>query len=474
MTDTASRVPSPDALLAHLTRRVASSLDLRETLQAVVQAVVDQLGFGCAVVNLAGPGDVCEVAAVAGPPEACAALLGTRAPMETIRRILDSCEPWGELRFLDHRKDQGLTRSVPSWVPPIPAVEDTGAWHPDDVLLAPLHAPDGTLIGVLSVDMPLDGRRPDLPRRHLLEQFAAHAALAIEHSRVHTLMCASEQLFRAMFDRSPIAIALLTEDGCIARVNEACARLLGQDAAALVGRPASQLTSAVPARRGSDAHQHDQYEVRFTRPDGSEVYGRVNRTPLAAGPGPRLVLTQIEDITLLRTVQARFAHEATHDQLTGLANRALVVSRLTAALADADAGGGQAAVLYCDVDHLKEINDTLGHAAGDQLLVEVGRSLASSARDGDTVGRFGGDEFVLVAYSVPGRGAAGRLAGRVIRSVRRPVELGGEPVLPSLSVGVALSARHRSADSVLAAADQALYAAKAAGRGQWRLAPDAP
>jgi diguanylate cyclase (GGDEF)-like protein len=458
-------------LLAQLARRITASLDLRETLQVVAQAVVDQLGFGAAVVNLVQAGDMCEVAAAAGPDEVGQTLLGTRAPMENFRRLLAGCEAWGELRFLDHRKDQGLSGSLAGWTPPVPPSEDPDDWHPDDILLAPLYAPGHLLIGVLSVDMPAGGRRPGLPRRRLLEQFAAHAALAIEHSRVHTLVADSEQLFRTMFDCSPIAIALMTEDHRITRVNAACERLLGRGATELVGRAAGAL---IPAFPHPGANADGQYEVQFARPDGSEVCGRVNSTSLAAGvrAGPRLLLVQIEDITLLRTTQAQFAHAASHDQLTGLANRALVLDQLAEVLADADKHGRRAAVLFCDVDHFKEINDTLGHAAGDQLLAGIARSLASTARHRDVVGRFGGDEFVLVAYPMPTEAKVVSLADRVMRTVRRPVDLCGEPVVPSLSIGVALSAPGDTADSVLAAADQALYRAKAAGRGQWQLAAD--
>ncbi|MFY9931281.1 MAG: diguanylate cyclase [Streptosporangiaceae bacterium] len=460
-----------------LARRIASSLDLRETLQIVADAVVDHLGFGCVAVNLLLPGDICEAAAIAGPAEAREALLGSQAPMEAVREMLAACEPWGELRFLDHRKADGIGQDIPEWIPPIPPSDDPDAWHPDDSLFAPLHAPDGTLIGVLSVDMPVGGRRPDAQRRQLLEQFAAHAALAIEHSRVHTQMAHSEQLFRATFDRSPIAIALLTEDNRITRVNAAYERLLGRDAAELVDSPAVELIRPDPAprRRSMDAEDGpgDQYEVHFTRPDGQEIWGRVNSTLLAPATddSPRLLLTQIEDITQLRTIQARFAHAASHDQLTGLANRALVLDQLAAVLARSRPADGRTAVLFCDVDHFKQINDTLGHAAGDQLLVEIGRSLTLTARAQDLVGRIGGDEFVLVAHPVPSRSEASSLAERVLRTVRHPVELNGEPVLPSLSIGVALSGPGDSADSVLAAADRALYTAKAAGRGRWQLAP---
>ena len=280
-------------LLAGLARRIASSLDLQETLQMVVQSVVDQLGFSAAVVNMARPGDVCEVVAVAGSDDATEALMGTRAPMEAWYELLAACEAWGELRFLDHSSDQSSVGPIPSWTPPNAPVDEPGAWHPDDSLFAPLYAPDGTLIGVLSVDEPPGGMLPDAASCRLLEQFAVHAALAIEHARVHTFVADSERLFRAMFDRSPIAIALLTEDQHITRVNVAFEKLLGRASAELVGTVAAELTrpDPVPARRAADgaASSWSQYEIHFTRPDGSEVWGRVSSTLLTVEGGHRTV-----------------------------------------------------------------------------------------------------------------------------------------------------------------------------------------
>jgi diguanylate cyclase (GGDEF)-like protein/PAS domain S-box-containing protein len=460
--------------LADLASRIVSSLDLNETLQEVVQAVVDRLGFGAAVINLVVPGDMCEVVAVAGPPEVAAALLGTRASTETWRALLAACESWGELRFLDHRSDQRTATSLNGWVSPADPLDAPDAWHPDDILLAPLHAASGALIGVLSVDLPEGGRRPGRSRCQLLEQFAAYAALAIGNSRVHTLVADSEQLFRAMFDRSPIAIALLAADRTVARVNAAYERLVGRPAADLVGQPADELGRPGPGRRGTDtdAGRGDQYEVHFTRPDGTEVWGRTSCTPLAGGTGEGhdLLLAQIEDITLLRLAQARFAHDATHDKLTGLANRTLVMEQLAAALAVPDQGAGRVAVLFCDVDHFKEVNDSLGHAAGDRLLAGIARALLLTVRKQDTVGRIGGDEFVVIARKIKNREEAAGLADRVIRDANHAVDLDGCHVSASLSIGVALSMPGDDADTLLAAADQALYRAKAGGRGRWEVA----
>jgi diguanylate cyclase (GGDEF)-like protein len=183
-----------------------------------------------------------------------------------------------------------------------------------------------------------------------------------------------------------------------------------------------------------------------------------------------VLLTQIEDITILRTIQARFAYAATHDRLTGLANRALVLDRLAAALTEAKPGRDRVAVFYCDLDHFKAVNDTHGHAAGDQLLAEVARRLELTAREQDTVGRLGGDEFVVVAYPVPSAAEAADIAARLMRAVRQPLELAGAQVSPAASIGAALSAPGTVADQLLADADRAMYAAKAAGGDRWRLA----
>jgi diguanylate cyclase (GGDEF)-like protein/PAS domain S-box-containing protein len=463
-------------LLAGLARRIASSLDLQETLQMVVQSVVDQLSFGAALVNMARPGEVCEVVAVAGSDDATEALMGTLAPMEAWYELLGACEHWGELRFLSHDSDQSPVGPIPSWTPPVAPVDEPGAWHPDDSLFAPLYAPDGTLIGVLSVDEPPGGMLPDAASCRLLEQFAVHAALAIEHARVHTFVADSERLFRAMFDRSPIAIALLTEDQHITRVNVAFEKLLGRPSGELIGNVAAELAppDPAPARRAADgaASSWGQYEIHFARPDGSEVWGRVSSTLLTveAGTEPRVVLTQIEDITVLRTMQARFAYAATHDRLTGLANRALVLDQLAAALTESQRGPGRVAAFYCDLDHFKEINDTLGHAAGDQLLAEIARRLELTAREQDTVGRLGGDEFVVIAYPVPSEAEAAVIAARLMEAVHQPLELDGEKLYPTASIGAALSAPGTAADQLIADADRAMYAAKTAGGDRWRLA----
>ena len=170
-------------------------------------------------------------------------------------------------------------------------------------------------------------------------------------------------------------------------------------------------------------------------------------------------------------MQARFAYAATHDRLTGLANRALVLDRLAAALTESERGRDRVAAFYCDLDHFKEINDTLGHAAGDQLLAEIARRLELTAREQDTVGRLGGDEFVVIAYPVPSAAEAAGIAARLMLAVQQPLELAGAAGVPDrVDRRRAVHARHRSPTSCWRRRTTPCTRPRRPGGGRWRLA----
>ncbi len=174
-------------------------------------------------------------------------------------------------------------------------------------------------------------------------------------------------------------------------------------------------------------------------------------------------------------LREKLAHEASHDALTGLANRAAALGALERAVARARRSGEAIAVLFADLDGFKAVNDTRGHGAGDEVLVEIGRRLQRSVRDGDLVARLGGDEFVVIAEPVQDDCEAVSLAERLIEVVGSPIPVGEEEASVGLSVGVALNTHPGlDADGLLNAADAALYTAKARGRGCVVLAGDAP
>jgi len=162
-------------------------------------------------------------------------------------------------------------------------------------------------------------------------------------------------------------------------------------------------------------------------------------------------------------------HQATHDALTALPNRALFQGRLGQALAGAARGGDAAAVLFLDLDRFKVVNDSLGHAAGDDLLVAVAGRLAGCVRGGDTVARLGGDEFAVLLAGLGAGGEATRTAGRIIRALDAPFRLGGRDVVTATSIGIAVGGTGHAAADLLRDADVALYRAKARGRGRYAV-----
>jgi diguanylate cyclase (GGDEF)-like protein len=180
---------------------------------------------------------------------------------------------------------------------------------------------------------------------------------------------------------------------------------------------------------------------------------------------------QLEQVITVRThgleaANRQLRHLATHDALTGLPNRVLLDDRLAQAMAHADRDKRSFALMVCDLDRFKLINDSLGHRAGDELLQEVARRLSAVARTADTVARFGGDEFVLVGSSLADAEDAMQLAMRAIEALRAPVRIAGIDVHVSPSVGIALYPEDgASIEALLAHADAAMYAAKHQGRG---------
>jgi len=168
---------------------------------------------------------------------------------------------------------------------------------------------------------------------------------------------------------------------------------------------------------------------------------------------------------------ARLAHEAAHDALTGVLNRGAFVRALESAVARPGRVPGSLALLFVDLDDFKAINDGLGHAAGDLLLMTIGARLRECLRAGDTVARLGGDEFTILLEDSPAEAELTGLAGRIIATVARPVFLGAAEGQVSASIGIARSGPGLDeSQALLAAADAAMYRAKAGGRSRWVLA----
>ncbi|KVL37133.1 diguanylate cyclase domain-containing protein [Burkholderia sp. MSMB1835] len=185
------------------------------------------------------------------------------------------------------------------------------------------------------------------------------------------------------------------------------------------------------------------------------------------------LLDEFEDWqNTLRDENASLEHKATHDGLTGLPNRVQFESRLALALCDATLTGQRVAVLYLDCDRFKEINDCLGHDAGDEVLIGIASRLRTRVREADLVARLGGDEFAVMLAAVPEAGSVGRIADEILSGMAPSIELSdGRVVATMMSAGIALYPDHASdASGLLRAADIAMYRAKRARPGSWRLA----
>jgi diguanylate cyclase (GGDEF)-like protein/PAS domain S-box-containing protein len=214
------------------------------------------------------------------------------------------------------------------------------------------------------------------------------------------------------------------------------------------------------------------YEARIVRPDNSvrliHALGR-----MADGPDGSVTRTvgTVQDITDRKSLEDKIQHQAFHDSLTGLANRELFIDRVGHALTRQTRAGTPLAVLFLDLDDFKTVNDSLGHRAGDDLLVDVSRRIAEALRPGDTVARLGGDELAILLEDLDGIDGAVFVADRVTGLFDRPFVIDGSELFVHASIGIAFSGPGdgRSPDDLLRDADIAMYEAKRSGKGTFQL-----
>ena len=287
----------------------------------------------------------------------------------------------------------------------------------------------------------------------------------------------AQERFRSAFEHAPIGMALAGIDGELFRVNRALARMLGRAEDQLLGVSIFDLTH--PEDQASIRAHVDklvtgeipsyQVEQRYLHTDGREVWTAISASIVRDSVGtPMYVVHQIEDVTARRRDGERLAHQAIHDPLTGLPNRLLFVDRLRRALAEGR--DDYTAVLFLDLDHFKVINDSLGHSAGDRLLVTIADRLRNTVRPNDTVARFGGDEFTVLCKAVPDERVATEIAERIAEAVSKPVQLSEGEVYITVSVGIALSGSEmETPETLLRNADAAMYSAKEHGRDRLEL-----
>ncbi len=270
------------------------------------------------------------------------------------------------------------------------------------------------------------------------------------------------------------AVVAIDEDTRVLMINPVAERLTGlrreEAEGRLVGELLREFTDLTASAVGTvlATLKHRQAirlpdPIPWRSPEGRNYALRLTATPVGqAGEGAVLVLN---DVTETLAITARLQHEATHDLLTGLPNRALLIDRLHQALANAQRRGTLVALLFVDLDRFKRINDSLGHYVGDQVLQVVAERLQASVRTGDTVARWGGDEFIILMDNLHDRSAVVSVARKLLDLLEREVEAGGDTGLVlSCSVGISVGPQDSAdAQTLLSMADKAMYRGKIEG-----------
>lgn len=289
---------------------------------------------------------------------------------------------------------------------------------------------------------------------------------------------AAEARFRAAFERAPIGIAIVGLDGRIIDANPAFAEMLRRTRDTIVGHDGLEFVHpddreravAQGTARAAEGRKDRPDPLRMVRGDGSVCWVLSDSQTVTHQDGSRYVIALMADVTDRKELEDRLEHQAFHDPLTGLANRALLWATLDQAW-DARRDGSYLAVLFIDLDDFKMVNDRLGHDAGDELLLLVARRLEQAVRAGDLIARFGGDEFVVVCEHLGSADEALAIAERVREHVARSYLLSAGPARIAASVGVALDAgQHTNIEDLLRQADRAAYLAKQSGRDRVELA----
>ena len=289
----------------------------------------------------------------------------------------------------------------------------------------------------------------------------------------------SEQRFHSAFTHASIGMALLLFEGTILQANAALRALLGVDDASLLNHcfqdfvaDADLETLNQQLARVTENSAGFALELRCRRRDGAQVWAAVHCSYFseAGASAPRLIL-QVQDIHARREAEAGLQHIAFHDTLTGLPNRRRFGEHLAQAveLARVDPGQGFA-VMFLDFDRFKLINDSLGHHAGDEFLVQVSRRIQGKLRPHDIVARLGGDEFAILSLQIKHTGDVTSLADRLMEALREPFRVAETVLNTSASIGITTSAiGYSRPEDVLRDADIAMYRAKSAGKDRYAM-----
>lgn len=376
------------------------------------------------------------------------------------------------------------------WIPVLDANEDSPRVRA--ALSAGLHG--GCALPVLSGQRVLavlefyttEAPTPSPQLTELLTQIGIQLGRVFERAHSRDALCSSEAHTQRILDSANEAFVAMNSSGRITDWNAAAQATFGWSRAEVLDRTVSEMI-VPPAYR--EAHNRgfkrfvatgqghvigQRIEITGLHRDGHEFPIELTHWALAEDEGWSFYAF-IRDISERKVAEAKLTHRALHDSLTGLPNRTHLLEWLRAALSRHERSHGELALLFLDLDRFKRINDSLGHRAGDEVLVAVSARLRTAVRPTDMVARLASDEFVIACADLPGEQDARRTAERLLDALREPIQLNDDSVFVSASIGVALAGDAcdgnsvHDADGLLAAADNAMYRAKLSGRGHFEV-----
>ena len=334
----------------------------------------------------------------------------------------------------------------------------------------PLRDESGAIVGTFGISR-------DITQRVRVEQEMRRVALASDAANAELRRL--EAQLRAVLDGSSDAIAQFDTGLRYTYLNPAGEALRGVPLTELAGRTDREVGRGmgggaldlweVALRRVLETHAPGELEYSDLLHDQQECWYHTTMSPDRDADGVVVgVLTATRDITANKRAEQALAHQALHDSVTGLANRYLLMDRLSNALVRMERSPGRVALFFIDIDHFKAVNDTYGHDAGDRLLIELARRLTAAARREDTVARLGGDEFVLLCDRVGTDQHVREIADRIVRALAEPFTAGDVVMRVSASVGAAVADDpSTTAAEVLRHADSAMYRVKQGGRNHF-------
>ena len=466
-----------ESLLA-VSSELGRSSDPASAMQGMCVAIHDAFGFGRVALAVAdGDGDLHRVAATGVNVFASAAV-------RTVDELEVLCDPRfvREGCYLLEAQDLARLLTERSYFHSQLNGRGPLAWR-DHTLLVPLESHAGRPLGYLWVDEPADRLLPDAEVLHALRTFANQAAMALEVSERVEALRASEERNAAVLDAALDAFVTIDATGRIIAFNPAAERMFGYPATSVVGRDMASLLIperfvglhragfAAAVATGSSPVLGRRIETTLRRADGSELPVELVIAPTSTDAAASYT-AYIRDISERKRYEQHIAQLAYEDPLTGLPNRASLQELLGDTVAHAQGAARSVALLYIDLDDFKLVNDSLGHAAGDELLRAVAARLTQLTREGDILARHGGDEFLLLLRDLGSEAgaAATAVAEKMIAALEEPFWVDNAELWIGASVGISLLPGDApDAEGMLKNADAAMYQAKNGGRGRYAL-----